>query len=210
MGSLSEYVVDLPEHRAAAGGVCEGDVRTRHLEQGLDGGGERPEDRRVHPLDAVDCHGDVGQQDRGIVVAIVGRHLSDPRPPALGPLREHGRLAVARRGDDGQQRRSVGGRQPVDEGGAGHDPGTGRGAWSVASDTSKAGFVDGRPARPEVLRCRPGARVDTPREYRALPFTQRNDRPARDRMTRLGLGRAVVRRRFTPSGRCGRRIDVAP
>ena len=74
------------------------------------------------PLDAVQCDGDVGQQDGGIVVVGVGGDPAHPRRRAFRPLGQQGRLAVPRRGDDRDHRRRAFGDEPLDQVGPGHDP----------------------------------------------------------------------------------------
>ena len=87
-------------HGVHRGDQTPGDVDTHG--RGRDGA----EHGRVDRLDAVQRHRDGGRQDGGVVVAVVDRDPSHPWPLALGPLCEQGRLAVAGRGDHGDDRRA--------------------------------------------------------------------------------------------------------
>jgi hypothetical protein len=78
-----------------------GHGRQRGGEPGQDAGrdgdarrGEGLEDLRAERLDPVKRRGDVGQQDRGVVVAPVDRDPSGAAALALGPLGQQDRLAV--------------------------------------------------------------------------------------------------------------------
>ena len=116
-------IVDDEGHGPVHGG--DGGRQPRGDGDGRRGGHQRPEHGRVDRLDRfdpVDGHGDGGQQDCGVVVAIVGRDPTHARLLALGPLRQQRRLAVAGRGDDRDDGRGVLRGQAVDEERPDHDP----------------------------------------------------------------------------------------
>ena len=89
--------------------------------------GQRSEHLRLDPFDAIEDHGEVGQEHGGVVVAGINRKPHHPRLLAFSPLGQQGRLAVARRSDDGDNRGLVGGDEMIDEGRPGDDPLAGRG-----------------------------------------------------------------------------------
>ena len=97
---------------------------------------QRPEHLRLDPLDAIEDHGEIGQEHGRVVVAGVDRQPHHPRLLALGPLRQQGRLAVARRRDDGDHRGLVCGDETIDEGRAGDDALADRGGSSLDSSNS--------------------------------------------------------------------------
>ena len=86
------------------------------------GRGQRPEDRRLHGLQAVECGGEVAEERPGVVVPRVQADPGLPRLAGFHPLAEQGRLPVPGRSDHGDDR-GVGGEQPPDQGGAGHESG---------------------------------------------------------------------------------------
>ena len=86
------------------------------------GRGQRPEDRRLHGLQAVECGGEVAEERPGVVVPRVQADPGLARLAGLHPLTEQGRLPVPGGSDHGDDR-GVRGEQPPDEGGAGHEPG---------------------------------------------------------------------------------------
>ena len=80
---------------------------------------------RVDRLDPVQRNRERAQQHDGVVVPVVAGDPGHARADPFGPLRHERGLAVAGRGDHGDDR-CLGGGQPVDQGRPGDDPGTGR------------------------------------------------------------------------------------
>jgi hypothetical protein len=106
---VAEYlhVVENQGHGLAHGG--QRGRQPRH-DGGRDGGarrGQSVEHPRVDELDTVKRGGDVGQQDRRIVVAVVDRNPAHPAPLALGPLGQQRGLAVAGGSDDADDWRGM-------------------------------------------------------------------------------------------------------
>jgi hypothetical protein len=88
--------------------------------------GQGPEDARVDRLDPIQRDREVGQQHRGIVVALVHREPTHPGALALGPLGQQGRFAVTGRSDHRDDRRGMRSQQPIQQRRAGHDPRAGQ------------------------------------------------------------------------------------
>ena len=114
-------VVDDDGHRLAdrpQGGDEEGDdgwARARR--------GEGAENRRADPLNPVQSHGQVGEEDGGVVVVVVGGQPRQARPSRLGPLRHERGLAVAGGRHHGDDSGAAHPGQAVQQRGAGHHPG---------------------------------------------------------------------------------------
>ena len=125
---VAEYL-HVVENRAT--GRLHGGQRGRQPghDSGRDGDtrrGQSVEHSRVDQLDAVKRGGDVGQQDRRIVVAVVDRDPVHPAPLTRGPLGQQRRLAVAGGSDDADAWRSLRPKQPIHQRGPEHNPRAGR------------------------------------------------------------------------------------
>ena len=128
-------VVDDEGHR-----LVHGLDRGRQQRGDRDGGGGRTqaaEHGRSEGLDAIEGGGEVRQQDRRVVVVLVDRDPSDPGSVPLGPLGQERRLAVAGRGDHGQDHRCLGGGEPVHQRGPCDDPRTRPRAGSTSTPTGR-------------------------------------------------------------------------
>ena len=139
-----------------------GDEAPGHLEPGARGG-EGTEQRRRETFDPVQRGGDVGQQDDGVVVVIVGGDPAGSWRLALGPLHERRRLAVPGWGDHGQHGRPGCAEHRGEQLGAGDDPRAGEGHLELGL---------GEPERDRGLRRWLGFRLPHPR-YRGGPFAHR-------------------------------------
>ena len=96
-------------------------------------------DPRVDRLDPVQRDGDVGQQHHRVVVALVDRDPSHPVPLARAPLGQQGRLAVAGRGDDTDDRHRRAASSRSTSAGRGTIPGRADRGRSFDSTRSKDG-----------------------------------------------------------------------
>ena len=75
----------------------------------------RAENARLDALDPIERHREVGEEDGGVVVTVVGRHPRDAVRLQTGELREQGRLAVAGWRHHGDQRNRIGPRQGIQQ-----------------------------------------------------------------------------------------------
>jgi hypothetical protein len=108
-------------HRLGHGCHCGGQPGYRTHDRGARPG-QPANDRWVDRLDPIQGDREIGQQHRGVVVALVQRHPTHPVGGALGPLGQQGRLAVPDRGHHTDHRDRIRGQQPFHQSGAGHDP----------------------------------------------------------------------------------------
>ena len=151
------------------------------------GEGQRSQHRGCDRLDPVQGRREVGQQNGRIIVAVVGRDPGDPRLPALGPLRQQCRLAVAGRRDNGDHSRCFDGVQPVDQRGPGHDPRPAGRPAQLRLQQRKAGLHSPRPvADGAVMAARGHSGRHSAATYPPLPSSTLDDDRKRQASHSLG------------------------